>query len=145
MSYKHTQIWYFIISILITSILFFLALLIYTWLEPWILALIAVFILIIAWFSTLKITVNNKKIKIKFGYWIFKKSFALSEIKAVKEVKNRWFYGWGIRVWFWPYMWIYNISWFDAVELKMKNWKIFRLWTDDSKQLKKAIDKKLKK
>jgi hypothetical protein len=60
-------------------------------------------------------------LKIRFTNNILRKTFLLSEIKSVKKVKNHWYYGWGIRVWFWPYMWIFNISGFDAVEIIMNN------------------------
>jgi len=63
----------------------------------------------------------------------------LSEIKSVKIVKNKWYYGWGIRYWFWPKMWIFNISWYDAVEIIMYNDKIYRIWTDDPENLKNEI------
>jgi len=34
---------------------------------------------------------------------------------------------------------IYNISGYEAVELVMKNWKIFRIGTDEPERLKEAI------
>ena len=63
----------------------------------------------------------------------------LKEIISAKSVKNRWYYGWGIRIWFWPYMWIYNVSGFDAVEIIMRNGKIYRVGADTSKELEVAI------
>ncbi len=46
-----------------------------------------------------------------------------------------WYYGWGIRGWLWPKMWIYNVSGFDAVEIKLKNGKMYRIGTDEPKKL----------
>ena len=63
----------------------------------------------------------------------------ISRMRWSKKVKNHWYYGWGIRVWFWPYIWIYNISWFDGVEIKLKNKKIYRIGTNKPKELEKAI------
>ncbi|MDY0387304.1 MAG: hypothetical protein RBT65_09290 [Methanolobus sp.] len=36
-------------------------------------------------------------------------------------------------------MWIFNDSGFDAVEIKTKNGKIYRIGTDEPKQLERAI------
>ncbi|MBU0456742.1 MAG: hypothetical protein ABH824_07130 [Nanoarchaeota archaeon] len=94
---------------------------------------------LLASFSTLTVTVDNKNLKIKFGYGIFRKSFLLKEIISVRAVKNHWYYGWGIRFWLWSRMWIFNVSGFDAVEIKMKNGKVYRIGTDESDKLEQAI------
>ena len=36
-------------------------------------------------------------------------------------------------------MWIYNVSGFDAIELTMKNGKIYRIGTDEPEKLEAAI------
>ena len=70
---------------------------------------------------------------------IFAKKFPLAEVASYKTVKNHWYYGWGIRLWLWPYMWVYNVSGFDAVELTMKNGRIYRIGTDEPQELATAI------
>lgn len=94
---------------------------------------------ILASFTTLTTSIEEKYLKVKFGYGIFSKKFSLDQISSVKSVKNHWYYGWGIKVWFWPYMWIYNVSGFDAVEVVMKNGKIYRIGTDVPGELEAAI------
>ncbi len=96
-------------------------------------------VLILASFTTLTITVDEQNLRIKFGYGIFSKSFTRAEITSVRTVKNRWYYGWGVKVWFWPYMWIYSISGFDAVELTMRNGRIYRIGTDEPAKLEAAL------
>lgn len=147
MNYKHTQIWYLTISLLTTTVIFLILLVIKANFQIQIATIIMVIIviIIIASFTHLTVKVTDEKLKLKFGCWIFKKSFNISEISSVKQVKNHWYYWWGIRVWFWPYMWIYNISGFDAVEIIMDNWRIYRIWTDENEKLEKAISEKLKK
>lgn len=99
-----------------------------------------VFILItLASFASLTIMLDSKFLYVHFGYGIFKRQFSLSEMASVKVVKNHWYYGWGIRLWLWPKMWIYNVSGFDAVEIVLKNGRIFRVGTDDAKNLQQAI------
>lgn len=101
--------------------------------------LMVVILFVLASFSALTVAIDEAFVKIRFGLGIFRKKFALTEIANVKRVKNRWYYGWGVKVWFFPYMWIYNVSGFDAVELTMKNGKIYRIGTDVPEELETAI------
>ena len=106
-----------------------------TGVQPTLLIFITLILLLIASFSTLNVTIDHEYLRIKFGYGLFKKKFNLKEIVSVRTVKNKWYYGWGIRYWFWPPMRIYNVSGFDAVELKMINSKVFRIGTDEPQKL----------
>ena len=94
---------------------------------------------ILASFVSLRVIVDGTYLRIKFGYGIYQKKFSLNNIVSAKTVKNHWYYGWGIRVWFWPKMWIYNVSGFDAVEIKLKNGKTYRIGTDEPKKLEEVI------
>jgi hypothetical protein len=96
-------------------------------------------LLILTSFSTLTVSIGDGYLKVKFGYGLFKDKFLLNEIVSVSRVKNHWYYGWGIRFWFWPRMTIYNVSGFDAVEIKMKNGKVYRIGTDESEKLEVAL------
>ena len=139
MNYKHTQIGYLVIFALLGTILLFGTILIQEDLNYPILVFMILILLLLSSFVTLQVTLDERYLKIKFGYGIYRKSFLLQEIISVKTVRNHWYYGWGIRVWFWPYMLIYNISGFDAVEIRMKNNKIYRIGTDEPKKLEQAI------
>lgn len=102
--------------------------------------LMILILLLLASFTTLNVSIDEYYIRVKFGYGIFRKKLLLSEIDAVRAVKNHWYYGWGIRGWFWPhYMTIYNVSGFDAIEVTMKNGKIYRIGTDVPSELLVAI------
>jgi len=96
-------------------------------------------LLVLSSFTTLTTSIDDKYLRVKFSYGIFKKSFLLSEIVSVRQVKNHWYYGWGIRFWFWPKMSIYNVSGFDAVEIITRNRKIYRIGTDAPNELESAI------
>ena len=102
-------------------------------------AMMILILFIFASFTTLTTSIDENCLRIKFGYGIFRKKFALSEIASVTRVKNHWYYGWGIRLWLWPKMWIYNVSGFDAVELVMKNGKVYRIGTNVPGELEAAI------
>ena len=88
--------------------------------------------------------IDETYLKIKFGYGIYQKKFPLTDILSVKTAKNRWWYGWGIRRRLWPKMWIYNVSGLDAVEIQLKNGKIYRIGTDEPKKLEQAILQSIK-
>ena len=146
--YKHTQIGYLMLVITLAVIVLFSWLQITARAEPpsvdsgtnfAITAIMAFILFILASFSTLTAVIDGQFLKIRFGWGIFRKRFPLTEIAAVKRVKNHWYYGWGIRLWFWPKMWIFNVSGFDAVEFTMKNGKIYRIGTDEPDKLEIAI------
>lgn len=112
-------------------------------------AIMALILFILASFSTLTVAVDEQFLNLRFGWGIFRKKFSLTEIATVRKVKNKWYYGWGIRLWLWPKMWIYNVSGFDAVEIEMKNpasvkatsgkGKIYRIGTDEPDKLETAL------
>jgi hypothetical protein len=102
-------------------------------------ATMVLILFILASFGLLQVIIDEKYLRIKFGYGIYQKKFLLNDIASAKTVKNHWYYGWGIRVWLWPKMWIYNVSGFDAVEIKLKNGKTYRIGTDEPKKLEQAI------
>lgn len=94
---------------------------------------------ILASFVTLTVSIDEKYLRIKFGYGIFTKKFALDQIASVQVVKNRWYYGWGIKLWLWPKKWIYSVSGFKAVEITMKTGKVYRIGTDVPEELAKNL------
>jgi len=151
-SYKHTQIGFLMIVITIAVLVFFAWLQITARAEPpsvdsgthfAITAIMALILFILASFGTLTVAIDEQFLKIRFGWGIFRKKFLLSEIASVKKVKNHWYYGWGIRLWFWPKMWIFNVSGFDAIELTMKNGKNYRIGTNESEKLETVIKNKI--
>ena len=144
MIYKHTQIGHLIIFVLLAVILLFGIILTQADFNSAILATMVFIMFLIASFASLKATIDENYLRIKFGYGIFRKRFTLREIISTRTVKNHWYYGWGIRAWFWPYMWIYNVSGFDAVEIKMKNGKKYRIGTDEPEKLEHAIVQAIK-
>jgi hypothetical protein len=147
-TYKHTQIGYLMLVVLLAVLALFTWVYIMASAEPpsvdsgpnfAITAIMALILFILASFATLTASVDETCLRIKFGYGIFAKTFPLNDIASVQSVKNHWYYGWGIRLRLWPKMWIYNVSGFDAVEITMKNGKIYRIGTNAPGQLEAAI------
>jgi len=144
MIYEHTQIGYLIIFVLLIIVIYFGVFLAYNNSNFMIAVIMFIILAVLASFATLKVTINENYLRIKFGYGIFMKRFKLEEIISAKAVKNHWYYGWGIRLWFWPRMLIFNVSGFDAVEIKMKNNEIYRIGTDEPKKLEFTIMQSIK-
>lgn len=147
-TYKHTQIGYLMLVVTLAVLVLFVWLQITARAEPpsidsgtnfAVTATMALILLILSSFITLSVSIDERYLRIKFGYGIFRKKLSMSEIASATQVKNHWYYGWGIRRWFWPRMWIFNVSGFDAVEIQMKNGKIYRIGTDESEKLEAAI------
>jgi len=148
MNYKHTQIGYLMIAATLAVTVFFVHAQILARAElPSVdsgtnLAVTATMILILlnlASFCSLQVVIDEKYLRIKFGYGIYRKKFLLSDIISATTVRNKWYSGWGIRGGFWSKMMIYNISGFDAVEITLKDGKIYRIGTDEPSKLEKAI------
>ena len=147
-SYKHTQIGYLMLVVTLAVLVLFAWAYITASAEPpsyysgpnlLVTTVMALILFILASFTTLTASIDENYLRVKFGYGIFRKEFPLNEIVSATSVKNHWYYGWGIRLWLWPKMWIYNISGFDAVEIIMKNRRIYRIGTDDQSGLETAI------
>lgn len=147
-TYKNTQIGYLMLVVTLAVLVLFAWLQITARAEPpsydsgtnfAITAIMALILFILASFATLTVSIDENYLRIKFGYGIFRKKFSVSEIASAAQVKNHWYYGWGIRLWFWPRTWIFNVSGFDAVEIRMKNGKIYRIGTDEPEKLESAI------
>ena len=147
-TYKHTQIAYLMLSVTLVVLALFLWAQLESRAEPQsvdsgtnflVTFVMAAVLLILSSFASLTVSLDEKYLRLKFGYGIFKKAFSLNEIASAERVKNSWYYGWGIRFWPWSKMWIYNVSGFEAVQITMKNGKIYRLGTDEPTALESAI------
>lgn len=147
MKYNHTQIGYLIVVMLSIVLLMFLSILIQLRSEleavGFFVLLMVVIVAIVSSFVSLNVSIDSEYIRLKFGYGLIRKKFKLSEIASAKTVRNKWYYGWGVRVWLFPKMIIFNVSGFDAVELQMKNGSIFRIGTDEPEKLKNAISQNI--
>ena len=100
----------------------------------WLLPFYAAILLLLGW---LKVEINCQFLVCQFGIGLIRKRFALGDIEEAKTVRNRWYYGWGIR---WtPHGWLFNAAGLDAVEIRMSNQKGYRIGTDQPEELLRAI------
>jgi len=141
MRYKHTQIGYLIIGVLFGAAVF---LAITGIVAPagrgglLISAIIEVILLICAIvFSKLAIKIDGESLEASFATGLIRKKVQLAEIAACEPIRIRWWYGWGIHLT--PYGWLYNVSGLDAVAITLVNGRKFALGSDDPQGLVDAI------
>ncbi|MFP6598015.1 MAG: hypothetical protein VCC01_11215 [Candidatus Hydrogenedentota bacterium] len=89
-------------------------------------------------FRSLTVCVGKEDISLAFGLGIIRKRFRIEDIESSRVVRNRWYYGLGIRKI--QNGWLYNVSGLDAVELQMKDGRRFRIGTDEPDELLEAIE-----
>jgi hypothetical protein len=88
-------------------------------------------------FGRLTVSVDSTSVLVAFGWGWPKRRIDLADVMSVRHVRNRWYEGWGIhRV---PGGWLYNVGGFDAVELKLRSGKVFRIGTNEPAVLAETI------
>ncbi len=135
--YIHTQAGYLTLTIFTIPVVI-IAVTMYVYGLNWVALLVLVILIISAFnFSSLTVKIERGVLEIRFGIGMIRKRFPLREIESCRKVRNRWYYGWGIRLT--PHGWLYNVSGLDAVEIRMKSGKKYRIGTDEPEELMTAI------
>jgi hypothetical protein len=105
---------------------------------PWVGLIVVAILALTAWvFSSLTVTVNASEVSWYFGPGFWRSQIARNTIQSVAIVQNHWWNGFGIRMR--PGWRLYNVSGFDAVELRLQSGDIVRLGTDDPQGLEAAL------
>lgn len=110
--------------------------------QIWVLAVAAAFALILLQFFSITASVDDEAIRISMGIGLIRKTIPLAEVAAASPVRNKWWFGWGVR-YLGPEGWMYNVSGLDAVALEYTSGKKFRIGTDDPEGLARAITSRL--
>ena len=71
------------------------------------------------------------------GLGLIRRSFRIEDIQDVRVVRNLWYYGLGIRLT--PQGWLFGVSGLDAVEIRLKDGRRFRIGAKEPQQLIAAI------
>lgn len=88
-------------------------------------------------FSSLTIQITDRALRWHFGPGLIQKQVSLSEIQEAEATRINFFCGWGIHLT--PRGWLYSVSSFQAVAVRLKSGKGFLLGTDEPEQLCRAI------
>ncbi len=102
-----------------------------------------ILILLIPLFYRLQVIGDDSDLKVRFGIGLIKTSFKWEDFESCKPVRNKWYFGWGIRRL--SRGWMYNVSGLDAVEIAMKNGRVYRVGTDEPESLCNVIQMHLNK
>ncbi len=106
---------------------------------PWFSGALIALLLVVAWlFSSLRVTVGAGRVRAAFGPGWPRWERALADVAGVAAVRNRWWYGWGIRLT--PGGWMFNVAGLDAVELTLASGRRFRIGTDEPAALVAALE-----
>ena len=136
-SYQHIQIGYLMIITLAIALLFIASLMAvygFNWVVFTVLIILGICLVL---FNALTVLIEEDILEIHFGPGVIRKKFSLKDIESCQVVKNPWYYGWGIHLT--PYGWLYNVSGFYAVEIRMKTGKKYRIGTNVPNDLEKVI------
>ncbi len=88
-------------------------------------------------FYKLRITIQDETLCASFGLGIVRKRGPVTEIVACEPIRIKWWYGWGIHLT--AYGWLYNVSGLNAVAITLRNGRKFALGTDDPHGLVEAL------
>ena len=94
-------------------------------------------LVVVLLFSRLEVTVSEGRIVTAYGFGRPHREIALADVTAVRQVRNTWIQGWGIRKI--TNGWMYNVWGLDAVEVELSSGDIFRIGSDDPENLLAAI------
>ena len=134
--YEHTQIGHVIIWSLLAIILIVSGFAGLSHREiPLVVSIILLVCLVL--FYKLRITIEDETLCALFGPGIIRKRVRLAEIVGCEPIRIRWWYGWGIHLT--PFGWLYNVSGLDAVAITLRTGRKFALGTDNPHGLLAAL------
>ena len=85
--------------------------------------LLLLFLLVL--FASLTVTVRDGVLECAFGPGLIRRRIPLERVDDVAVVRTPWYYGWGIRLT--PYGWLWNVSGTHGVELRFTDGRRFRI------------------
>lgn len=89
--------------------------------------------------QTTAVTADGVEWAFRSGFW--RKRIPFSEIAEARTVQNSWWFGWGIHLT--PYGWLYNVGGMLAVQLDLKSGRSLRIGTDEPEAFAAAIAARL--
>ena len=99
--------------------------------------ILAVFATLLIVFTTLTVRVDRDAVSCRFGPGPISKRIALADVDEVSVVRNKWYYGLGIRLV--PGGWMWNVYGLSAVNLALTNGRNFRIGSDEPEELARQI------
>ena len=94
-------------------------------------------LVILVVFSRLEVKSDTETVVTSFGFGWPSHTIEIADVSGVRAVRNRWYYGWGVRRL--QTGWMHNVWGLDAVEVVLEDGSTFRIGTDDPKGLEAAL------
>jgi hypothetical protein len=135
--YRHTQIGYLTLIVLLVAALGIFAALGLRSPLPVTLSVAVLLLISALLFSSLTVQISDGELRFHFGPGLWRKRFLLTEIAAAGVTRSLWWEGWGIRIT--PRGMLYNISGTAAVEVALRSGQHFRIGTDEPEALAQAV------
>jgi hypothetical protein len=88
-------------------------------------------------FSSLTIQVTDRALRWQFGLGFIRKEVPLAEIEKAEVTETTFLQGWGIH--YTARGWLYNVSGFQAILVRLKSGKTFLVGTDEPDRLRVAL------
>jgi hypothetical protein len=109
----------------------------------WVMLMVCgIMVVTLALFHALTVEIRHGQLRIRFGIGLIRKTIPVKDIEQVEAVRNRWWYGWGIRLT--PHGWLFNVSGLEAVQVNLRNGRSYRIGTDEPEKLRAAIEEAMK-
>lgn len=99
---------------------------------------VGILLVVLVLFHSLTVRVSPDMIHLSFGIGLISKTFIVRDIESAEVSATRWYNGWGIKKI--SGGWLFNISGFDVVELKLRNGGRYLIGTDEPDKLLEAIE-----
>lgn len=140
--YSHTQFGWFVFFPVTAAILGTLLVAFFTNELPVIaFAVLIILVVALANFTSLTVSGDTNRLHIAFGLGLIQKSFPFAEMVSCRIVTNPWYAGWGIRIT--PSGWLFNVSGFRALEIRMKSGTAYRIGSDEPEKLEIFVKQRL--
>ncbi len=141
MEYRHTQATTLGIVISVPLLAFYVFVLSLASVDSAVLIATALFAVVIesvvVLFSRLTVSIEAGSVESSFGWGWPRRSIEVRDIAAIRQVRNKWYHGWGIRKV--SGGWMYNVWGLDAIEIDLRTGKKFRIGTDEPTDLLAAL------
>ena len=89
--------------------------------------------------GSLTVRIEGGELQVRFGLGWPRKTVRLADIAGVEITRTTFMEGWGVHRT--RRGWLYNVSGFDAVLLRLTNGKTVMLGTDEPRRLRTAIER----
>ena len=138
MRYSHRQFGTLMVYVFGAATLMFLLLSVTTSLGTVGLIAVALTVIVGTLFSAMTIEISDGFLRWKFGPGLIRKQVSLADIAGAEVTRTRVWEGWGIR---WTLRgWLYNVSGFDAVLIRLTTGKQFLLGSDQPHELARVLN-----